>query len=259
MRKVYVISKPNLYTKNFLNQLYELIPQDNVKISSGIEQLINLYQIKDDDLIVIDRALQDSLGINIENLISTIRKLNSKVAIIVLMLMPDDALIQRLSGFSNVYFLRKLDDNRKLLKSILKVNSGEMNFDTNFAPKKDKKRILVIDDFKNTRYIVKLSLEKEGFVVDTASDGIDALKKIEQNPDFDLFIVDINMPKMDGITFIEKIRNKDKFKDKPIIILTTDVDKKIKNKAKQLKVTGWIQKPYNLNEFVETIKRALNI
>ncbi len=259
MRKVYVLSQPNLYTKNFLNQLYELIPQENVKIFSSSEQLIDLYQIKDNDLIVIDQILEEGLGLKVENLVSTIRQLNPNVIIIVLSLMPDEGLIQKLSKYDKIYFLRKLDDNRKILKSILQVNNADLRMNTDFTVKSEKKRILVIDDFKNTRYIVKLSLEKEGFIVDTASDGLDALSKLEQNPDYDLFIVDINMPKMDGIKFIETIRSKEKFKDKPIIILTTDVNKKTKNKAKELKVTGWIQKPYNLNEFVGIIKRVLNV
>ncbi len=259
MRKVYVLSQPNLYTKNFLNQLYELIPQENVSIFSSSEQLVNLYQIKENDLIVIDKVLEDSLGLKVENLVSTVRQLNPDVVIVVLSLMPDSDLINKLSRYKNIYFLRKLDDNRKILKSILKQSTVDLDVKPAFTTRKERKKILVIDDFKNTRYIVKLSLEKEGFTVDTASDGFDALKKLEQNPDYDLFIVDINMPKMDGLKFIETIRNKEKFKDKPIIILTTDVSKKSKNKAKELKITGWIQKPYNLNEFVSTIKRVLNV
>ncbi len=260
MRKVYVLTKADLYTKNFLNQLYEVIPENKVTYFEDPEELLNNNILEDDDLVVVDNNLDKFLDISIKSLIDNLLSINQKIKIIVLSLLPKSELAEYYSAYDNVFFLQKLNDNRNFLKDLFGTSDNFINVEGQLQTqqvKSKRKKILVIDDFKNTRYIVKLSLEKEGFIVETAADGVEALNVLEKEPDIALLIVDLNMPRMDGLKFISHVRSNDLFKDKPIIILTTDVSKRNKQKAKELKVTGWIQKPYKLSEFVDIVKRTL--
>jgi len=65
------------------------------------------------------------------------------------------------------------------------------------------------------------------------------------------------MPHMDGFTFIEKVKSFEWLKDVPIFVLTTEFSITKKIKAKELKITGWIQKPYDINEFIAIVKNAV--
>ena len=71
------------------------------------------------------------------------------------------------------------------------------------------KRILIIDDAGLVRRFYREALEQAGFAVDEALNGLEALEKLLQDDAFDLLIVDINMPQMDGLTFLQKLRRLD--------------------------------------------------
>ena len=82
-----------------------------------------------------------------------------------------------------------------------------------------KLSILVVDDEPMTRHMLRVMLELEGYQITEAVDGLDALKKIEQEQP-DALILDVMMPKMDGITVCEKLRQDPKTRDLPIIMLS---------------------------------------
>lgn len=86
----------------------------------------------------------------------------------------------------------------------------------------DKKRVLIVDDFENTRWIVQQILQKEPELeIITAENGQDALNYFDGS-DVDLLITDLNMPKMDGIELTRQVRIIEKYKYIPIIMLTTE-------------------------------------
>ena len=83
----------------------------------------------------------------------------------------------------------------------------------------ENSKILLVDDEEDILEFLSYNLKKEGFRIDTANNGISALKKLEKsNPD--LIILDVMMPEMDGIEVCEKIREQDKFDDVLILFLT---------------------------------------
>ncbi|MGD8623129.1 MAG: hybrid sensor histidine kinase/response regulator [Anaerolineae bacterium] len=95
------------------------------------------------------------------------------------------------------------------------------------AQVEDAPRILVIDDSLNTREIEKSILEAEGYQVDVARDGLDALRVIDQAPVargqayYDLLIVDIEMPRLDGLSLTEQLRQDERYAQVPIVIVSS--------------------------------------
>lgn len=82
------------------------------------------------------------------------------------------------------------------------------------------KRILVVDDSATARELEKNILVSAGYEVDEAVDGVDALAKVAKNA-YDLLVVDVQMPRMDGLTLTSRIKNDERFADLPVIIVTT--------------------------------------
>lgn len=84
------------------------------------------------------------------------------------------------------------------------------------------KHILLVDDSKTVRNLVAFIMKKEGFKVTTAEDGLDGLEKLYSADHVDLIISDINMPRMDGFTFIKTVREQETFRNVPIVVLSTE-------------------------------------
>lgn len=117
-------------------------------------------------------------------------------------------------------------------------------------------KILAVDDSASMRQMVSFTLQGAGYDVIEASDGQDALDKAKGGP-VDLVLSDVNMPVMDGIALIKNLRALPTYKYTPILMLTTESagDKKAEGKAAG--ATGWIVKPFNPDQLLNTIKKVL--
>ena len=116
--------------------------------------------------------------------------------------------------------------------------------------------ILAVDDSSSMRQMVSFTLKGAGYQVTEAADGQEALNKAKSQQ-FDLVITDVNMPVMDGITFIRNLRGEANYKFTPMLMLTTEsaADKKAEGKAAG--ATGWIVKPFNPDQLLNTVKKVL--
>ena len=115
-----------------------------------------------------------------------------------------------------------------------------------------KKKILVIDDDRINAKIVKLNLAKEGFHVETAFDGDEGLALLPAvNPD--LIILDVNMPNMNGYTFMLEIQKFAQHKETPVLVLTAHAD--VKPIFKFNGVKDYLVKPINGPDLVEKVKK----
>lgn len=116
--------------------------------------------------------------------------------------------------------------------------------------------ILAVDDSSSMRQMVSFTLKGAGYDVVEAVDGQDALNKAKSQQ-FDLIVTDVNMPVMDGITFIRNLRGEANYKFTPMLMLTTEsaADKKAEGKAAG--ATGWIVKPFNPDQLINTVKKVL--
>lgn len=117
-------------------------------------------------------------------------------------------------------------------------------------------KILIVDDSVSIRQSVRFILEESGYTVFEAGDGVEGLKKISEQK-MDLVITDINMPNMDGLEMVRKIRGTDGIKFVPILVLTTESQGTVIDDGKKAGATGWIVKPFNDEKLIDTIKKVL--
>lgn len=104
-------------------------------------------------------------------------------------------------------------------------------------------RILTVDDAPAVLKILNLVLTTDGHEVESASNGMEALEKI-QNSKFDIGIFDVNMPGMTGIELTEKTLKSENGKTMKIVMLTTESSEEMKNKGKAAGAVGWLVKPF---------------
>lgn len=118
------------------------------------------------------------------------------------------------------------------------------------------KKVLIVDDAVTMRQMVSFTLKKGGYEVVEAEHGEDALKKLESNT-VDLVITDLNMPVMDGITLIQRLRKMPSMKSKPILMLTTEGLAAKKEQGKAAGATGWVVKPFDPEKLLLTLAKVL--
>ena len=121
------------------------------------------------------------------------------------------------------------------------------------------KTALIVDDSNSMRQMVSYTLKQAGFSVIEGSNGQEALDKLTTAPGgkVDLIITDLNMPVMDGLTFIKEARNKPGNKFTPILMLTTEGSENRKAEGKAAGATGWIVKPFQPDQLIKVIGRVL--
>jgi chemotaxis protein histidine kinase CheA len=120
-----------------------------------------------------------------------------------------------------------------------------------------RKTILVVDDSRPTRDIERDILEAEGYKVDTAADGSEALAAAK-NTHYDLICTDIIMPNMDGFMLTENIRKNDSLKDIPIIVISSKSDEKDQNRAALLGANRYIVKTaFNNQNLISAVRELI--
>ncbi|MBF0563087.1 MAG: response regulator, partial [Alphaproteobacteria bacterium] len=105
------------------------------------------------------------------------------------------------------------------------------------------KKILSVDDSASVRQMVTFALETAGYQTAQAGDGKEALAVLKTTP-VDMIVTDLNMPKLDGLGLIRRIRSTPALKFLPIIILTTVSEEKMKQEGRAAGATGWVVKPF---------------
>lgn len=118
------------------------------------------------------------------------------------------------------------------------------------------KTILAADDSPSIRHLVSLTLSSMGYRVVAAENGAQALQSARTDT-IDMVVTDLNMPVMDGLTFIRELRKLPSCKGVPVILLTTESDGQKKQEAKAAGATGWITKPFQQEQLVAVAKKVL--
>jgi len=122
----------------------------------------------------------------------------------------------------------------------------------------DQKKILIIDDEEDIRKMLKIRLEQEGFTIVQASDGDIGAKTAEQEVP-DMIIMDIMMPNVDGYSCLKEVRSLPKTKDIPILMLSGKEEEKVRDLFAFQKISGYIEKPFELDDLVMKIREILKI
>lgn len=122
------------------------------------------------------------------------------------------------------------------------------------------KTVFVTDDSPTARASISYVLKENGYSVMLAEHGVDAINKIkETDSPIDLFLCDVNMPKMDGITLVGEIRKIQKCKFTPILMLTTESQESKKMEAKNAGASGWIVKPFEPEQLIGLVNRFVKV
>ncbi|TAJ30968.1 MAG: response regulator [Nitrospirae bacterium] len=119
------------------------------------------------------------------------------------------------------------------------------------------KTILIVDDSATMRQMVSFTLTGAGFDVVEAGDGQEAVGKLNAGAKPNLVITDLNMPKMDGISFIKAVRGMAGFKFTPVLMLTTESDENKKKEGQAAGATGWIVKPFKPEQMLQVIAKVM--
>jgi two-component system, chemotaxis family, chemotaxis protein CheY len=118
------------------------------------------------------------------------------------------------------------------------------------------KSALVVDDSPSVRQLVAFTLRGVGFEVCEGANGAEGLTHLDAGKP-DLIITDLNMPVMDGITFIRNVRSRAATKYTPILMLTTETQAEKKQEGKVAGATGWLVKPFHPDKLLSVIDKVL--
>ncbi len=164
-------------------------------------------------------------------------------------------------GDGGVTLITDVSSMMEMAKDI-KVNLSE---ELNAVPAKKKSEpsdytVLIVDDSKTDRTIMKKALTPLGINIEEATNGVEALDIIKKRDDiFDAVLIDIEMPQMDGYTLASEIRKYSRYKNMPLLAVTSRSSKTDRLRGVEVGMTEYITKPYSMEYLANTVSRNINL
>jgi CheY-like chemotaxis protein/CHASE3 domain sensor protein/putative methionine-R-sulfoxide reductase with GAF domain len=261
--KVLVIEDQKIQNDNLRRTLEEQGFQVDQAFSgnSGLEQL-KLYKY---DCVVLDLKLPDMDGIEVLNIIKQDKKYSTLPVIIntAMDITPD--MQKEIMKYSNALVIKTNRSNERLLDEVKlfvnKLGKGAPPLPKAAASKsytfekalQHKKVLLVDDDMRNT-FALSTLLQDCELKVEIAGNGMEALEKLDAHPDFDMVLMDIMMPEMDGYEAMRRIRKHDRYKQVPIIALTAKAMRNDREKCIEAGASDYISKPIDMDKLLSMIR-----
>jgi two-component system, chemotaxis family, chemotaxis protein CheY len=118
------------------------------------------------------------------------------------------------------------------------------------------KTILIVDDSSSVRSVVGIALKSAGYNVIEACDGKDALAKLKGDK-INLVVSDVNMPNMDGITFVKELKKLPNYKFTPVCMLTTEAEQSKMQEGKAAGAKAWIVKPFQPPKLLDVVSKLI--
>ena len=115
-------------------------------------------------------------------------------------------------------------------------------------------KVMIVDDSAAVRLEI-IKILKEHYMIVEAVDGADAVQKAKDNKDIELVILDYNMPKMDGLSAAQRIRAQKPHSNTSMIMLTTESNTIMKQRAKEIGIIAWVVKPINAKNLMGVIDK----
>ena len=122
-----------------------------------------------------------------------------------------------------------------------------------------KLRIMIVDDSASLRHVVSIALEGAGYEVIEAEDGQQALTKLGDSKKINLVICDVNMPVMDGITFVKEVKKLPQYRFMPIIMLTTESRESRKSEGQIAGAKAWVVKPFRPEQILHAVAKLITV
>jgi len=143
------------------------------------------------------------------------------------------------------------------MAAVARINTRAQSIDLPARKKtEDRLVVMVVDDSITVRKVTTRLLERNGFSVLTAKDGVDAMGQLQETIP-DLMLLDIEMPRMDGFELATHMRNDERFKHVPIIMITSRTGDKHRERARQIGVNNYLGKPYQENDLLDSIHHII--
>ncbi|MBS1190055.1 MAG: response regulator receiver protein [Rhodocyclaceae bacterium] len=118
------------------------------------------------------------------------------------------------------------------------------------------KTVMIVDDSASLRQVVSITLKGAGYEVVEASDGKDALGKLDGRK-LHLIISDVNMPNMDGIAFLKAAKQLPDYKFTPVIMLTTEAGEGKKQEGQAAGAKAWVVKPFQPQQMLSAVSKLI--
>lgn len=118
------------------------------------------------------------------------------------------------------------------------------------------KTVMIVDDSASLRQVVNMALRSAGYEVLEACDGRDALSKLTGQR-VHLVISDVNMPNMDGITFVRELKKLEPYKFTPVIMLTTEAQEGKKQEGQVAGAKAWVVKPFQPQQMLSAVSKLI--
>ncbi len=256
--------------RDTLKEQMEIFTKTTTTVSTGEETLRELRNAlitgnKYYDLVILDWKLGNDDGLEIAKSIHHDAQIPVKPKIIMISAYVDGAYLLKEKTYFNA-FLTKPFTLSVLFNTVLEVFGKEVRheFETygmlNIYPKGFNQirgaRILVAEDNELNQQVIKELLENEGFFITIAKDGVEAVDQLfNSDQPFDLVLMDLHMPGMDGFEASNIIHQNQNFGSVPIIALTADLAGNIQQKIKDVGMVDFIAKPINPDDLFATITR----
>jgi two-component system, cell cycle response regulator DivK len=118
------------------------------------------------------------------------------------------------------------------------------------------KRILIVEDKPTSRELLRTVLEQQGYAVEEAGDGEEALRKVQEHPP-DLVLMDLQIPVRDGFEVVREIRNDPRLQTIPVVAVTANAMQGVREKTLAAGFTGYLSKPVSLVQLRQEVNRLL--
>ena len=119
------------------------------------------------------------------------------------------------------------------------------------------KTILIVDDSSSLRTVVKMALTRAGYDVLEANDGQEGLTALDKAAKVHLIVSDVNMPNMDGITFVKQVKLHPRHRFTPVVMLTTEGEDEMKNRGRLAGAKAWMVKPFNPPQLLDAVSKLV--
>nr|WP_242689096.1 response regulator [Pedobacter sp. SYSU D00535] len=271
-KRVLVIEDHEIQSNDLRGQFLE----GNVDVEqafTGEEALDILSQGRNFDCIILDLNLPDISGFDLLDQIKLIEEFAQTPVVVNTAMELDQSRMARIMKHTNSMVFKTNKSNNRLLQEVNlfidKVKSGKISVTTKpevSSPASEindgfglsQKSILIVDDDMRNIFALTSALQEYNINFDVAYNGREALSKLADKPDFDLVLMDIMMPEMNGYEAMQEIRKNERFRELPIIAVTAKAMKDDKEKCMDAGASDYISKPIQTDQLLGMMQSFLN-
>ncbi len=120
------------------------------------------------------------------------------------------------------------------------------------------KKVLIVDDSETIRQQLSRGLGEAGFDVIEAADGVHGLEQVAAHANLSLIVLDVNMPRLNGLDMLDRLKTDPKAASVPVLILTTEAQQALIDRAKKAGARGWVIKPVKMDLLVKAVSKLAN-